>query len=765
MSSNANRTNDPAFFPAARSAGCLFGLTLVAASHCWAQKSATPPREKAAEPASVIVPSDATPESLFTDFLHYARLGRFTAADAYAKALLAHPELEPQQLIDLASRDKKSIDTLLILIRNSTIAESASRVLDLLQRGEHIRRQDLERIETAIDLLAGDPQQEHFGRERLADSGEYAVPIVLQALLDPSRSTVWPRLVKALPKIGKPAVNPLVMALAVNNSNIRLRIIESLGEIGYAQAIPYLLKLMVNENTPNDTKDAAARAITRIEERSGRTYPGTPDDHFFRLAERYYNEDDAVRADPRLAEANAWYWDAKAQALHRVVVAERIFGPLMAMRCAEEAIQLRPDHADSIALWLAANVRREARLGMNVESGDAGEQGKPDPTRPVDFPRALYFSQAAGPRYLHRMLARAVNDQDSSVALGAIEALRTTAGPASLVGQEDLKQPLVQALQFPDQVVRIRAALALGAALPKSPFTGSQNVVPVLSSALAQTGREQVLVVDSDEANLNRIAGTVRAQGMDAIAERSFFRGMERVRTEFQLLSLVLISTDTNEPDLRTALGLIRGEFAYSKAPIIVLVKPKQAATGDDAKAAFPLVESMDASSAEQTVGAALTRARERTGQTSLAPDVAMLMALQAAETLRSIALDGNTVYDFGGAVPALIGALASTDERLQVTAASVLALAGTPTAQRSVAHVALDEGNSETLRVAVFRSLAESARNHGNTLEESQVGDLVRVSRDEKNLTLRTAASQALGAINLANNRASEIIRSYHSG
>jgi HEAT repeat protein len=741
-------------------------LTLLAVSIAKAQQASTAPIQgSTAETTALAIPVSATPESLFIDFLHYARLGRFTAADAHARALLAHPELDPRELAILASKDKKSIDTLLIIIRNSTIADSARRVLELVQRGEHVRRQDVERIQNSIDLLAGDPQQEFFGRERLADSGEYAVPIVLQTLLDPGRSALWPRLIRALPRIGKPAVNPLVMALAVRNANVRLNLIEALGEIGYPQAIPYLLKLMIAENTPADARDACARAIARIEELSGRPQPGSPDDHFHRLAEAYYNEDDSVRADPRLSDANIWYWDDDAQGLNRVVVNERIFGPLMAMRCEEEALLLRPDHSEAIALWLAANIRRESRLGLNVEIGDPAEQGALDPTRPQDFPRSLYFSQAAGPRYLHRVLARAVAGQDSSVALGAIEALRTTAGPASLIGQEDLKQPLVLALQFPDQVVRIRAALAIGAALPKSPFPDSQFVIPVLASALAQTGREQVLVVDTDESNLNRVAAAVRSRGMDVIAEKSFLRGLQRARTEFQLLTAVIITTDSNDPPLKNAVASLRGEFIFARTPVVVLSRRGQSGLAVETAKSFPFVESLDAAADENILENAIRTGREQAGQTALPPDVALAMALEAAETLRSIAIDGRTVFDFGGAEPALIGALASNDERLQITAASVLALARTATAQRAVAHVALDEGNSETLRIATFGSLAESARNHGNALEEAQVARLILVAREEKNLTLRTAASQALGAINLANNRASEIIRGFYGG
>ena len=708
---------------------------------------------------------DATVESLFVDFLHYARMGRFTLADSYARALLAHPDLDPVKVLEAANKDRKGVETLLILIKNSSIGESAAQVLDLIHQGENERRRSADRIQANIKKLAGDPQQEYFAVRQLAESGEYAIPWMVQTLLDPAESDLWPRVITALSMMGKPAVNPLVMALAVRNDDVRLNLINALGEIGYSQAVPYLRKLIADDSILGNVKTAAARAIERIVIISGRTFAGSPEECFYRLAERYYNEDDAVRADPRLDQANVWYWDDSAQALRRVVVQQRIFGQVMAMRCCEEALRLRSDHAGAIALWLTANIRRESRLGMNVESGDPAETGETDETRPEVFPRALYFAQAAGPRYAHLVLDRAVRGNDSDVALGAIEALRISAGETSLVGTEDYKQPLVRALQFPDQVVRLRAALALGAALPKSQFAGSELVVPLLALAVGQTGREQVLVVDADESNRNRAASALRAGDRDVIDDTSLYRALERARVEFQNLVGIFISTDVADPALTEALQRLRSEFIYQKMPVVILTKPRHLVVAEELARIDPYVEPVDAAADDADLEAAFDRVRARTGQAPLGAGLALSMALEGVETLRRIAVDGRTVYDLSAAEPALIAALSSPEERLQILAASVLALLPTPTAQRAITHVALDDGNTESLRVATFASLAESAKNNGNLLEESQITELVDIAHDDPDLTIRTAASQALGAVNLKTNKASEIIRSYYGG
>ena len=339
--------------------GVLIGLAVVMLSVAGVAHA----QDEGGIDANISVPADADAAALFTDFLHYARMGRFQAADAYAQALLALPDLDPVDVLEAASKDPASVRTLTIIIDNSSIAESAQRVLDLIEQGEHKRRQDAERIVRNIDLLGGDPQQEHFARKHLAESGEYAIPLMIQTLLDPAKQRLWPRVIQALPAIGKPAVGPLVMALSVDNEDIRLHVIHALGEIGYTQAIPYLHKLAISPDMSDKTTAAAAKAIARIESLSGRTIGGTAEEQFFRLAERYYDENAAVAADVRLDVANVWYWDVEKQTLQRVVVSERIFGSVMAMRCCEEAVLLRADHADAIALWLAANTRRESRLG------------------------------------------------------------------------------------------------------------------------------------------------------------------------------------------------------------------------------------------------------------------------------------------------------------------------------------------------------------------------------------------------------------------
>jgi HEAT repeat protein len=731
---------------------------------CWWVGAAPTVAQEAESPEESVAPTDGSGvASLFEDFIHFARLGRFDAAKAYATRLLDHPDLDPVELMTVAGRDANNIDTLIVLVEHSSIAEQAQQILDVIRRGEFMQRQDPKRIKDNIEKLLGPPQTEYNAIQRLAESGEYAVPWMVEALGDRNRERLWPRIVRALPQLGRDAIKPMVIALENDRPETVQTLARALGEAGYPQAIPYLQKLAGREGMAAEVRQAAVEAIEGIERRSGRRMVGTAADNFVDLAEQYYAEHGSVKADPRVPTANLWY--LRDGFLTAVAVPTEIFGPIMTMRCCEEALLLAPRHQGAIALWLAANIRREARLGMDVESDQGDPNADKDPSRPEDFPRSVYFTRAAGPLYGHLVLERAVRDGDAEVALGAIAALRVTAGESSLVGTEDYKQPLVEALRFPDRLVRIKAALALAAALPKSPFAGSQFVPEVLAEAMSQGGSPRYVVVDADESNLNRVLGELRETQATVIGDTNFYTALARARKELDTVTCFFLGTDLENPTLVQALRHLKDEYVYANTPIVLLVKPEHVSVAETVARQVPRIEQVPAGSGVDELTQASGRAFEKSGQTPLGPEVALPLAMETADVIRQVALDGKTVIPVAAVEPALISALSSESEELRIKIASALALFPTATAQDAIARLALNTDHSESLRIAAFDALAESARTGANRLDPQRIADLIKVAADEPVLPLRTAASEALGALNLTTNQASEIIRKYHQG
>lgn len=737
----------------------LSGLNLPGVAVAQEAEEEPPPASAPAAP----VEAELSPAALFSDFMHYARLGKFQEARAFAAKLLAHPDLDPVQLLEQADKDRKSFETLVTVINNSSIGEEAKRVLEVLRQGEGRKRQVPERINLNIQKLGGTPQTEYNAIQLLTVSGEYAVPWMVQAMIDPAKETLRPRIVRALPKLGAPAVTPLTVALETSDRDAKQNLIRVLGEIGYAHASPYLKKLAASPDTPEDIRAIALEAVRSIERRLGRSLPGSAAQEFVELGEQYYREQGSVQADSRVATANVWYW--RDNFVTAIPVPREIFGSIMAMRCAEEALRLEPAREDAIALWLAANIRREARMGMDVESGEA-VQDAVDNTRPEGFPRTLFFSRAAGARYCQSVLERAIADRDAKVALGAIAALRAIAGEANLVGSQETQPPLSKALTFADSLVRIKAALALGEARPKSQFAGSEWVVPVLAEALSQSGRPAYLVIEPNETNLNRVMEILRAAGAEVLGDADFFRAMERGRKEFKTITGMYISTTITAPGVGRGVEELRREFLFAMTPVVLLEAATDRETVKSLESRDPRVAHVAANATEQEIADAMAELMNKSGRTALDPESSLKLALEAADVLLGLARDGRTAFNVDAAEPTLITVLEqAADEGLRIRVAAALSYGRSQASQRALASLAFDDKQSETLRISVFAAMAESAKQSGNLLSEGQVARLVEITADESKLALRTAASQALGALNLSDNKASDLIRKYYRG
>ncbi len=699
---------------------------------------------------------------------HFAAIGRFQYADANFKALIeASPD--PVALLELARQNPNRHDILVKLIGNADVGPSAGRFLKLLGRGEQMLRTDGYEIIANIAKLGGPPRMVYNATNRLKDAGEYAVPHLIKALQDSARSNVHAAIIQVLPKIGRDALNPMCMAFGMDDDVTRMILIRAAEEIHYKQAVPYLAKLAEDAGQSADVRAAAHQAVGTL----GVSGNAGLAPLFLELAEDYYNDVDSLKADPRSDEANAWY--LRGSELRYRPVPRGIFNDIMAMRCCEEALLADPGTEAATALWLAANTRREAKLGLDVESAEADVLAAKDSTRPGDFPRAIYFLRAAGAKYNHLVLGRAFADRDPGVALGAIAALSDTAGEPSLVGAENIKQPLIQTLSFPNRQVRIKAALALGRALPASSFDGAQNVMPVLAEALLQSDRRAALIVDADDNIKNKFQALFRAAGFDCALGSNLYQGLQNGKSaNLTAFDVVLLGSDVEQPDLGASVLELRKQFSSAATPILIITKADDLAaakrTARGAKGVEVLLADVidlgDETTITQQIMTRLGRASKALGMSPLDRDLSLDLAIRAADTIRGIALSNRSVYDTSKATPALITGLKSSSETLRIRCAHALALAKSADAQDAIAESALDTAHSLAERTADFGDLAESARRNGNLLGEREVvSRLIEFALNETDLVLRSAASKALGALDLPGDKASEIIRAQHDG
>jgi HEAT repeat protein len=694
---------------------------------------------------------------LFSNFMHNAVIGKFERAEAFAKKLLdSNPD--PVAVMRYADEHTNALPTLLLLVKNAGIGESAKAILGLIADGERSVGQDPERIKRNIAQLGGDPLAEFNAIDRLRDSGEYAVTWLVAALQDSGQARLHNRIIRMLPKMGKDAVNPLSIALAMDDDETKNFIVRALGEIGYPQAAPFLIEVLQDQDASPELRMTVESALQAI------GYYGAHDAGaaYLELARSYYENRGSLSADPRTATAQMWYW--RDGRLQNTAVPATIFDEIMAMRCAERALAGQATNDEAVAVWLAANIRREAELGMDVESMDPDPAAANDATKVDGYPRSAYFARAAGSHYSQAVLDMALVNREPAVALGAIAALNLVAGESSMVGLEEFRQPLAAALNFPDMVVRIKAALALANALPQSHFAGAQNVVHILGEALLQVGGAHALVIDPDEQNLNRVMDAIRASGAKVIGETNVFAALDRARREMPSVNAIFVATDVTDPDLVTALSTIRSNNVYSMTPIVLLSR----------EGVTPTIKQLSSQSGTTVVAADADEARlsaawnsvlVEIGQTQLTGDDALQLAMQATAALRKIAINNSRVFDFRQAEAALIAALSSSSEALRKSAAHVLALIPSVAAQQAIAEAGLSDGHTTSMRIAALSALAESARINGNLLRDHHSADLVETAINESDLAIRTAAGVALGALDLPSNKAGQIITKYNRG
>jgi hypothetical protein len=411
-------------------------------------------------------------EENYNNFLHYTQIGRFDLAKGYGQVLL-ESQPNPLELLELSQRNPTGFTFLLKVNEFSSDPELsglAGKILAIIEQGRFIRRSEPKIIVEEIQRLSGTERGKLTAMKRLKDAGEYAIGFMLDAMADDSRAQELPNIIWALPQIGRPAIRPLVTAIQTQDVGIKAEIIRALGKISYPQSLAYL-KYVVEKDNSSEIRSLASASIRQIDPAAAEASAA---ELFFRLAENYYYHSESLAPAEDANFANVWFWDAARQRLAREEVDKSYFNELMAMQCCEWSLKADPGFGLSIGLWLAAFFKAEST-------------GVPMPhyfgQRHAD---ALVYATIAGPEYLHQALARAIKDNNADVALGAVEALTTTAGEKSLLYAYEQTQPLLQALSFKDRAVRYSAAIAIALAGPQEAFAESKLVAENLAQALEQ---------------------------------------------------------------------------------------------------------------------------------------------------------------------------------------------------------------------------------------------------------------------------------------
>ncbi|MGA2914865.1 MAG: HEAT repeat domain-containing protein [Sedimentisphaerales bacterium] len=405
----------------------------------------------------------------WNDFLHYTVIGRFDLAAGFAQKII-DSNCDPLNLLNLSEENPRGYAILVrIQADNPQLSPLAEKIIEIIEKGRYLRRTDSEIIQDEIKRLSSTVRGRYTAIERLRNSGEYAIPYMLDALVDESRKDEFPNITAALPEIGKEAVRPLTTSLVMDNVVVKAEVIKALGKIGYPESLGYL-KYIAENDSSQQLRQLATDNMQLIDSASVKKSAAQL---FYELAEKYYDDSESLRPPAEVNSANIWFWDKNDKRLVREQVDKTYFHELMAMRCCEWSLRAEAKFGDSISLWLAAFFRID---NTNIPYPKYFGSGHPD---------AMTYATTTGAEYLHRALERGIKDKDSAVALGAVEALAQNAGEKSLMFRLKTSQPLINALSFDNNSVKFSAAIAIALAEPAEKFSESVLVTKNLAEAIS----------------------------------------------------------------------------------------------------------------------------------------------------------------------------------------------------------------------------------------------------------------------------------------
>ena len=694
-------------------------------------------------PAAAVEPAKGSLEDLWKNLVYYIKIARPELAKSYALGILESLKggEKPDNLYLLTTSTMGWRETLTRGSKLEGLAAPLGDVSKAIEEGYNNRRADPTEIRKAIDMLESGITGYELAVSRLKDSGEYALPQLIQRLTDPKTSPVLrERIVNVLPRLEMAAARPLCVAMLSDSDELQVICANALSQIGYPMALPHLKELYDRQGALPKVKEAARRAILAI---GGETAFRKPcAELFYELAENYYKGAQSLCPDIRYATANVWYWKEGLGLTYKAVPRE-IFTDAYAMRNAALALKQDANLYPAVSLWLSANFKKEADM----------PKGAKDPTLGDNEMSAEFYALASSAKYLQDVLGKALAEENFPVAVGAIGALEKTAGPKNLVtSASGGATPLVRALTCPDRQVRYMAALALAKAMPTENFTGSDVVATVLNEMIRQTGSKRALLIVEDSKTRNIMKDALRAAGYELVEQPDPAKAKSAARAVAGVDVVVM----AERPDPKDFIRQLRSDQMFMAVPAAVLDTTVEFSRFAEKDKRTVVIDKLEA----PVVTAAVEKAAQMGAGKPLTPEEASNWAVKAANAIYNLGLTNNLVLDVKYTRTSLIGALADKRGEVQTAAAGALAMMNAAEAQRAIATLAVTGQASEKVRVAAFGSLSESVKKFGNLLTDDQAQAVLEVVNEAKaSRDLRNAAAGALGALNLPSEKIKALI------
>lgn len=618
---------------------------------------------------------------------------------------------------------------------NESLKETWDAIQDKFQDALIERSRNAEQIRADIKALDGEEggtRQEYLAIQRLKVTGQFAAPYFLEVLQDTSKKNSHPRVINAMIEVGKELTYPLSVALPHVDPVTQENIARIVGDIGYPEALPYL-KLVADSDVGSNVKAACLAAFTKISDGTGVDASGNAAELFIKIGQAKYavgtRNGELLGMDLTNETGIVWRYRDDG-GLIPVAVQQDVYADSLAMQNAGSALALDADMTQAVTLHLTANARRENRMG-----------GEADPGYQLPNPATFYLLISGAPQQ-KAVLETGLTDNDPALALDAIEAMANTVGNNVLLGSEDSRAPVLDALYFSDRRVRYTAAITLASAAPDKAFSGSISVVPVLGQAIRQSDELNAMVVAPGGAD----ALTASLENIDykAVGDINLDRSATKAVASMPGVDLIVYTGDF--AGFEAMYAAAKSDGALSIAPILALVDDGVASAitvnYPGVQTAAPIADDTDeeVDRLERLAGQTI----KTYGGDPITDEEAEGYAVAAVTLLKTIA-GHESIYNASDVEPILIEAL--DDDRADVAtgAAAVLAQIDSADAQAGLAAAGLDRVGD--VQIAMLNALAESAKAFGSKLDRDATDKLIALVKSSAGETALSAA-RALGAL-----------------
>lgn len=634
------------------------------------------------------------------DFTHYVLIGKSDLAIAAAEGVLgaSASDADLATAVDeggLSDRLAKAVSRSRAMVG---VAELGSKIEYRVEAGRLALARDPARIAEAIAMLSKTQRQRMIGEERISAAGEYAVAQLLKAFVETKDPAVELAVARNIVALKRQAVLPLSMALVSLDSASQRKVAGMLAEVNWPTAIPFLVEVAADPAASTDVKAACDSAFTQL---GGSTNDVSA--QFTALASKFFRRDDSLVPHPADATNNLWSYDSFA-GLQSAPVATNIFCDMMAMAMARRALAADATNSTALAIYVAADLRRENTLGSDAQAQQYSPQ---------------FFATTAGPSVCAEVLAMGLDSKDTALVRDAIAVLAQTAGQNALASATAAgsvgaigRAPMLEAMRYADRRVRLDAALALANSQQTQSFPGDFSVVPTLASAISDNGSTRAGIIGGSLEDRQAIGQQLQGAGLISVANAADFDGIEVDVVRADGVDIIVLRGTLDE--MKSAHARVRASGLTGASPVLVIANAMEDAAVRSAFTSDTSVLVWTEGSPAETFRNAASAILAQASGSVMDEAESTEYAARCAEALRGIAFSNSKIFAIQDAEAALLGAFATKQGGLRMMIAEVLALHASPASQSALIDAALAATGDEQIALCDLAGL--SARTSGTS-------------------------------------------------